>query len=384
MSVTLTKTSKNTPLLIHNSYSYTIDRKTVTKILWKCEYSRKYSCHGRLHTTSNYEFIKIVGEHENHVGNSRCAATRKYFEKLKQESEQNHTNPHNILTQVNIGVPDEVRVQLPTNYNLKRNVRRWRQVTTTEPTPTTIDFPAIPTKYHQTTRNTIFFRKDTGSAPAWQPQRVMMDFEKATINVFKRTLRKVELSGCYFHFSQSVLRFLQANGFKETYENDVVFADNIHKTLALAFIEPTIVANAFELLCTNLDDNYQQILDYIEDNYIERRRGRTRRQAPYPIDFWNMMERVKNNMHRTNNNIEGWHRKLNSAFQCSHPTLWSFLDKLMKEENNIHLYILNATTGRQPPVGKYESFNKRVRQLVDNPHPNIYDQLTCIGRLLSL
>ncbi|CAF3496035.1 unnamed protein product [Rotaria socialis] len=163
MSVTLTKTSKNTPLLIHNSYSYTIDRKTVTKILWKCEYSRKYSCHGRLHTTSNYELIKIVGEHENHVGNSRCAATRKYFEKLKQESEQNHTTPHNILTQVNIGVPDEVRVQLPTNYNLKRNVRRWRQVTTTAPTPTTIDFPAIPTKYHQTTRNTIFFRKDTGS-----------------------------------------------------------------------------------------------------------------------------------------------------------------------------------------------------------------------------
>ncbi|CAF3488359.1 unnamed protein product [Rotaria socialis] len=248
MSVTLTKTSKNTPLLIHNSYSYTIDRKTVTKILWKCEYSRKYSCHGRLHTTSNYELIKIVGEHENHVGNSRCAATRKYFEKLKQESEQNHTTPHNILTQVNIGVPDEVRVQLPTNYNLKRNVRRWRQVTTTAPTPTTIDFPAIPTKYHQTTRNTIFFRKDTGS-------------------------------------------------------------DNIHKILALAFIETTIVANAFELLCTNLDDNYQQILDYIEGNYIGRRRGRIRRQASYPIDFWGMMERVKNNMHRSNNNVEGWYRE---------------------------------------------------------------------------
>ncbi|CAF4089600.1 unnamed protein product, partial [Rotaria sp. Silwood2] len=71
-------------------------------------------------------------------------------------------NPHNILTQVSIGVPDEVRVQLPTNDSLKRNVRRWRQVTTTEPTPTTFDFPVIPTKYHQTTRNTMFFRKDTG------------------------------------------------------------------------------------------------------------------------------------------------------------------------------------------------------------------------------
>ena len=161
MFVILTKTSKNTPL-IHNGYSYTIDRKSVTKILWKCECSRKYSCHGRLRTTSNYDFIKIVGEHENHLGNCRCAATRQYFEKLKQESEQNHTNPHNILTEVNIGVPDEVHVQLPMNDSLKRNVRRWRQVTTTEPTPTTIDFPAIPAKYHQTTRSTIFFRKDTG------------------------------------------------------------------------------------------------------------------------------------------------------------------------------------------------------------------------------
>ena len=161
MSVILTKTSKNTPLLIHHGYSYTIDRKSVTKILWKCEYSRKYSCHGRLHTTSNYDFIKTVGELESHVGNSRCAATRKYFEKLKQESEQNYTNPHYILTQVNIGVPDVERAQLPTNDSLKRNVRRWRQVTTTEPTPTTIDFSVIPTKYHQTIRNTIFFRKDT-------------------------------------------------------------------------------------------------------------------------------------------------------------------------------------------------------------------------------
>ena len=53
-------------------------------------------------------------------------------------------------------------MQLPTNDSLKRNVDRWRQVTTTEPTQTTIDFPAIPTKYHQTTRSTIFFRKDTG------------------------------------------------------------------------------------------------------------------------------------------------------------------------------------------------------------------------------
>jgi hypothetical protein len=50
--------------------------------------------------------------------------------------------------------------------------------------------------------------------------------------------------------------------------------------------------------------------------------------------------------------MEGWHRKLNSAFRCSHPTLWKSLDKLIKEENNIHSDIIHVMSGRQPPVGK--------------------------------
>ena len=54
----------------------------------------------------------------------------------------------------------------------------------------------------------------------------------------------------------------------------------MHEILVLAFIEPIMAASSFELLCTSLDDNYQQILEYIEDNYIGRMRGRTRRQAP--------------------------------------------------------------------------------------------------------
>ncbi|CAF3266407.1 unnamed protein product [Rotaria sp. Silwood2] len=82
MSVTVSKTSKNAPLLIYNGYSYTISQKSETKILWKSVYSRKYFCHGRLHTKYNYEFIKTVGEHENHIGNPRCEATRKYYEPL--------------------------------------------------------------------------------------------------------------------------------------------------------------------------------------------------------------------------------------------------------------------------------------------------------------
>ncbi|CAF1541239.1 unnamed protein product [Adineta ricciae] len=448
MSVTITKTSKEKPLLIYNGYSYTIDQKNETKILWKCIYARKYVCHGRLHTKLNYEFIKTVGQHENHIGNSKDEATRKYYEHLRSECQQNQTTTHNVLTQTNIGVPDEVLVCLPSTSNLKRNIRHWRREHTTEPTPTNIDFPVVPSKYHNTTRNSSFFRKDTGPGPnrfilfftdeqqfimenaarfffqlfaihasyrdhvipvafvllpskkeqiyqkmldeirqmvpAWQPRKVMMDFEKATQNVFERTFPGIELSGCYFHFCQNVLRFLQNHGFKQNYETDVMFADSIHKILALAFLDPTNVIDGFELLCSKLDNVYQPILDYIEDNYIGRIRGRTRRQPSYPVAFWNMSARVKLDLHRTNNHVEGWHRKLNCAFQCCHPTLWAFLDKLIREENNVHVDIINAMTGRRPPAGKHEQFNRRLRELVENPHQDIYDQITYIGRLLSL
>jgi hypothetical protein len=50
--------------------------------------------------------------------------------------------------------------------------------------------------------------------------------------------------------------------------------------------------------------------------------------------------------------VEGWRQKLNRAFQWSHTILWTFLEKLIKEENNIQSDIINAMSRRQPPVGK--------------------------------
>lgn len=46
-------------------------------------------------------------------------------------------------------------------------------------------------------------------APNWSPIRVMMDFEQASINAFKRKFPSVALSGCYFHLRQSIHRKIQ-------------------------------------------------------------------------------------------------------------------------------------------------------------------------------
>ena len=45
--------------------------------------------------------------------------------------------------------------------------------------------------------------------PEWSPQRMMMDFEKAAMNMIIGRFPTVELRGWFFHLSQNVLRFLQ-------------------------------------------------------------------------------------------------------------------------------------------------------------------------------
>ena len=49
--------------------------------------------------------------------------------------------------------------------------------------------------------------------PGWSPQRMMMDFEKAAMNMIIGRFPTIELSGCFFHLSQNVLRFLQVSLF---------------------------------------------------------------------------------------------------------------------------------------------------------------------------
>ena len=97
-----------------------------------------------------------------------------------------------------------------------------------------------------------------------------------------------------------------------------------------------------------------------------------------------MAARVKNNMHRTNNQVKTWHRKLNCAFQYKHPTLWTFLDKLIKEENNVYWDMMNTTPDSQPPKRKNDSINQQLYNLVRNSHIDIKVHLKCIELLLSL
>ena len=51
--------------------------------------------------------------------------------------------------------------------------------------------------------------------PNGNPQRIMMDFEKAAVNAFSTTFPAAQITGCYFHLCQSVLSKINQVGLKK-------------------------------------------------------------------------------------------------------------------------------------------------------------------------
>ena len=115
------------------------------------------------------------------------------------------------------------------------------------------------------------------------------------------------------------------------------------------------------------------------------RANHTRRKSLFTIDFWNMFHRTSQSLMRTNNSAEAYHRRINSIFQCSHPTLWVFLQKLIDEQNATHADIVHIKSGQVPKTKKSnERFEKRLLHLIANPHQDILTPLDSIVNSITL
>ena len=123
--------------------------------------------------------------------------------------------------------------------------------------------------------------------------------QSAFIIVFPMT--KVE--ACFFHLGQSLNRAVIRCGFKVRYETDRDFATTIRAFSALAFLPLEYVEAAFEKL-EEEEDIPEKFLSYFETNYVgnlTRRQGR--RPAVFPMEFWNVHDRLRQSAPRTNNEV---------------------------------------------------------------------------------
>jgi hypothetical protein len=205
------------------------------------------------------------------------------------------------------------------------------------------------------------------------PTSMLLDFEQAAIRAATHSFPNATISGCFFHLSSNIWKNIQSLGLQQHYNDDPEFALQMRMLPALAFLPPDQVVQVFEMLSDQIRENYDDeandLLDYFENTYI----GRFRRNAPranpmFSIVMWNMFHRTQQEMPRTNNHIEGWHRKFQGICMSYHPRFWKFIDLLKNEQSLNRVAIIQADAGHPPPAQRrrYINCNERILTIVDD------------------
>ena len=218
------------------------------------------------------------------------------------------------------------------------------------------------------------------------PNAILFDFERAAINAASEEFPQADMKGCFFHLSSNLWKHIQRFGLQGRYQNDDVFALHLRMLAALAFIPPSTVIEAFGEL-VDVIRFIDQFIDYFEDTYIGRfRRNAPRRQPMFSMELWNIFHRTQDELPRTNNNIEGWHRRFQSNASAPHPVIWKFLDILKKEQGLTRVEALQTIGGHPPPAQRrrYKDCNQRTIAIVDDyPNRNTIQYLRSIAYYLS-
>ena len=205
--------------------------------------------------------------------------------------------------------------------------------------------------------------------PDLAPESIMIDFEKASINSLRMAFPETEIKGCFFHFTQSIYRKIQAHGFQQRYLEDKEFSISMKMLSAIAFVPECDVVKAFETLCEILPHETYMLQDYFEDTFLGRPcRGGRRREPVFPMHLWNMYNRTKEELPRTNNSLEGWHRGFLYSVGCCHPNIWKFLKCLQKEQALQHVHMTQYSAGfdKQQSRKKYLDVSKRIITVVND------------------
>jgi len=204
------------------------------------------------------------------------------------------------------------------------------------------------------------------------PDSISIDFEQAAILAFKETFPDAVIHGCFFHLSQNIWRRIQEAGLQNRYGSDPEFANKARCLAALAFLPTDDIIKGFEQLTNdaNFPVELDPIVDYFETNYIGnigRGRGSRRRRPTFAVSMWSQFERVKNDLPRTTNSLEGWHNALKGVVNKAHPSISALVVKLRLEESTVSNKVERIAAGHpaQRKKKKYQAVDERIKRVVD-------------------
>ena len=112
-------------------------------------------------------------------------------------------------------------------------------------------------------------------------------------------------------------------------------------------------------------ENYWKSALYKEETFIKKGISK-----PYDLALWNKYDQTIEDLLRTNNAVEGWHRRFQANVGAYHPDFWKFIDILKREQSLNHVNISQARAGHQPEPQRrrYQDSNRRIKNIVQDYH----------------
>ena len=195
------------------------------------------------------------------------------------------------------------------------------------------------------------------------PGTFSIDFEISVANAFTTVFPNSEPQFCFFHFSQSLWRKAQQSGIAQRYQNNEEndLRSQFHSILALAFVPEADVPNALAALREVCEESLDDVLDLVEEGG-----GRGRGAVRFPPRTWNVYQRTRDGIPRTNKTTEAWSRRRTVLISKTHPNVYEFLEALKDEEMYAAAQRRLVELGEEVPKKKkkYHDNDERLVRLV--------------------
>lgn len=155
-------------------------------------------------------------------------------------------------------------------------------------------------------------------------EKAVLDFEAAAWKACRKVLTS-NIQGCSFHWTQAIWRKVQNLGLATTYKDTPAAHDYIRAIMALPFLPSEHIIPAFEHLERRSTAAFAGLVQYVRDTWIQ--------SSKWSPDTWS----VYNQPVRTNNDVEGWHRRLNNKSGRSSIQFYLLLPLLYEESRFVTL-----------------------------------------------
>ena len=156
---------------------------------------------------------------------------------------------------------------------------------------------------------------------------ILIDFEQTAVNTINDVFPRTSVKACHFHFAQNVWKRIKKCDLTKLSKQENILRQIVN-IISLPVIPRDELNRCMERIIDellNINTKFDKLTNYIVNNYID--------DARFPFDIWNYFDSLGQQL-STNNDLEGYHRQLNSGVRTN-PNLWTWINEMCPSEESV-------------------------------------------------